>query len=194
METATHLSDGNSPLGKRSGMEDLATNHFERVFLLFGAFFEDPKVTMGFTESAFRAAEQTGTPSPSVLYQCARARGGAQPAGAIVLAAEGTRDVALPGDRQDSGDRLRGGQAQHRRNPVRPDAQTVRLTHPGPTPETKRPTVGVGADAPAPFFRLGFFVPCRIFPWFQKQCDQSKKLRIWGNPSPQAPLWGFSPG
>ena len=71
METATHLSDGNSPLGKRSGMEDLATNHFERVFLLFGAFFEDPKVTMGFTESAFRAAEQTGTPSPSVLYQCA---------------------------------------------------------------------------------------------------------------------------
>ena len=71
METATHLNDGNSTLRKGSGMEDLATNHFERVFLLFGTFFEDPQVTMGFTESAFRAAEQTGSPSPSVLYQCA---------------------------------------------------------------------------------------------------------------------------
>ena len=71
METATQFGDGNSTIMEGSGMEELAINHFERVFLLFGTFFEDPQVTMGFTESAFRAAEQTGRPCPSVLYQCA---------------------------------------------------------------------------------------------------------------------------
>ena len=71
METATQFGDGNSTIPEGSGIEELATNHFERVFLLFGTFFEDPQVTMGFTESAFRATEQTGSPCPLVLYQCA---------------------------------------------------------------------------------------------------------------------------
>ena len=71
METATQFRDGIAAIRETGGIEELATNHFERVFLLFGTFFEDPQVTMGFTESAFRAAEQTGSPTPSVLYQCA---------------------------------------------------------------------------------------------------------------------------
>ncbi len=55
-------------------IEDLVSNHFEKIFAFFDAFFQDRKVSIHYAESAFKAVATTGQGSLGDLYQWAAAR------------------------------------------------------------------------------------------------------------------------